>query len=211
MYLLTEEQNQIEMLTENTKDGKKLYIEGIFMQANLKNRNGRIYPRPLLEQAVNDYRERYIDKKISMGELEHPDYPIPNPSEAAILIESLTWDGDNVIGKAKVMDSLPKGRILKGLLDEGVLGGVSSRGLGSIREQNGQRIVNEYILNAVDYVMTPSGIDCFPENFYESAPQWINENGVWILNQPEPKKQFDESAFLNNLDKYLENLKKHYK
>lgn len=204
MFLLTEEQYSVEMLTENTSKGKNLYIEGIFAQANLKNRNGRIYPRSVMESAVQNYITNRVDKHISIGELEHPPYPLPKPDQAAILVESLKWDGDNVIGKAKVLNTT-KGKELKALLEDGFGGGVSTRGLGDVKEWAGSKTVNAFLLNAIDYVSTPSGIDCFPKSIMEST-EWINESGMWV-----PKKTFNESEFLNNLDRYLENLKKNYK
>lgn len=203
MFLLTEESYSIETLTENTNTGKKMYIEGVFAQANKKNRNGRNYPKNVLERAIDSYKTNYIDKHISIGQNEHPSYPLPKMDEAALMVESLEWHGDDVIGKAKILDNLPQGKILKGLLDENFGGGVSTRGLGDMREFNNQKMITEFVLNAIDYVSTPSGIDCFPTPMYESA------SGIWV--PVEEKLAFNEKDFLNNFDKFMENLKKKHK
>lgn len=201
MKFLTEYYGQIESLTENTSSGKHMYLEGIFAQSNIKNNNGRNYPKRVMESAVDAYQRGPIASNKSYGEINHPTYPMPDISKAAIRITELHWQGDNVIGKAKILENY-NGIQLKSLIEDGFPLGVSTRGLGEVR--NG--IVNEFLLNAIDAVNNPSGPDCFVHGINESRQEWIEENGVWVLK--ESVKELDEVAFFNALDKSLEILKK---
>jgi len=205
--LLTEDSYQVEPLTEQTDKGKELYIEGIFAQAEVKNGNGRYYPKGIMEQAVAAYNEKYVSKRRALGELNHPDRPFADPAEAAILINELRIEGNNVIGKAKVLNT-PKGQIIKGLMEGGFNMGVSTRGLGSLTERNGTKYVNrDYMMTAVDCVDLPSGPDCFVNPLVEST--WINKNGVWVpTGINESIDQIDESMFLDKLEQYIKTIMK---
>jgi hypothetical protein len=166
--ILIETVNNTELLVENTAEGKQLYIEGCFMQSEVKNRNGRIYPKAVLEQAVDSYINNFVKERRAIGELNHPaDRAQADPAEAAILIESLYWNGNDVIGKAKVL-STPKGQIVKGLLEGGWKAGVSSRATGSVKTISGTPIVQPDLkLWAVDVVDGPSAPDAFVKQLYE--------------------------------------------
>jgi len=199
MHFLVEtlgKDNSIRVVTEAKENGeKKYFIEGIFAQAELKNRNGRIYPKKVLEKAVEAYQPT-ISAKRAIGELNHPAHPQPNPERASHLIEKLVWEGNNVMGRAKILTSLPMGKIVKGLVDEGVSFGVSTRGLGSISENNGIKIVQEdFVLNAIDVVSDPSGIDCWVEGVLENK-EWVLDavTGQWIVAET-AKKQLQTLSY----------------
>lgn len=178
--LLTEQHSEIELLHENDSNGKKqVYIEGIFAQANVKNGNGRIYPRELLEKTIERYQQEYILENRAIGEINHPDRPLPDLNYAAILTKSLKWDGDNVIGRALVMDT-NHGKQVKALMESGFAMGVSTRALGSVTESQGKKIVSECHMHAVDCVDRPSGPNCFVNMLTESVEWVLNENNVWI-------------------------------
>jgi len=199
--LLMENSYEVETLTEQTENGKELFIHGIFAQAQVKNGNGRYYEKDVLEQAVEKYNEKFISKRRALGELNHPDRPFADPAEAAILINELKWDGNNVIGKAKVLNT-PKGQIIKGLMEGGFNMGVSTRGLGSLSERNGMKYVNkDYMMTAVDCVDQPSGPDCYVSPLVESS--WVNKNGVWIPAVQEDGIAIDEGLFLEKLEQYI--------
>lgn len=203
--LLSESSFQVEMLTEQTESGKKLFIEGIFAQAEKVNGNKRMYMRDIMESAVGSYQTDYVSKRRALGELNHPDRPFADPKEAAILIESLKWDGDNVIGKAQVLTS-PNGMIVKSLLEAGFNLGVSTRGLGSLKEQNGIKYVQkDFFMTAIDAVDNPSGPDCYVNALHESKFWALNESGIWAPVEEKPK--LDESLFLTRLEDYIKSLK----
>ena len=199
--LLMENSYEVETLTEQTENGKELFIHGIFAQAQVKNGNGRYYEKGVLEQAVEKYNEKFISKRRALGELNHPDRPFADPAKAAILINELKWEGNNVIGKAKVLNT-PKGQIIKGLMEGGFNMGVSTRGLGSLSERNGMKYVNkDYMMTAVDCVDQPSGPDCYVSPLVESS--WVNKNGVWIPAVQEDGIAIDEGLFLEKLEQYI--------
>ena len=178
MKLISEEVVNAEYLIEE-KNGKKEYkIKGVFLQANIKNRNGRVYPREILVREVNRYTKEFINKNRAFGELGHPDGPTVNLERVCHMVKSLTPDGDNFIGEAKIMDT-PYGKIVKGLIDEGAQLGVSSRGMGSIMNRNGINYVKDdfYLATAADIVADPSAPDAFVEGIMESR-EWIWNNGV---------------------------------
>lgn len=177
MRLLRENASQIEVLTENTSSGRKLYLEGKFLMSNALNRNGRFYPKPVMEQAVDMYKREYIDESRAIGELNHPDRPFADPKHAAIFIESLTWQGDDVVGKARVLNN-PDGDRIKSLLEAGFKFGVSSRGLGDVVKESQRDLVNKFLLTAIDTVDKPSGQVCYVNPVNESV-EWVYENGVW--------------------------------
>ncbi len=181
-------------LTESAAAEKKYYIQGIFAQAELKNRNGRLYPKAVMENAVSVY-QKLIEDKRSISELNHPDQPNVNPERASHIIESLTWDGNNVMGKARILTKLPKGQIAQGLIDEGVKLGVSTRGLGSLSERTGARVVqSDFVLTAIDIVFDPSAPDAFVQGLTEGA-DWVWNAGAkaWVIAE-QTKRVVDSST-----------------
>jgi aryl-phospho-beta-D-glucosidase BglC (GH1 family) len=205
--LLIETSAQVETLVENTKEGgKQLNSEGICAQADVKNGNGRIYPKPIMEKAVQEYVTEYVQKRRALGELNHPDRPYPDPAEGAILIESLSWQGNNVVGKAKVLNT-PKGLIVKGLLEGGFNMGVSTRGLGSLIDNNGIKVVQDDLqYTAVDCVDNPSAPNAYVNPLMESM-NWIQKDGIWMLAEQEEKTQFNEQLFLEKLESMLKKIR----
>ena len=171
-------ENNLEVLTEENDNGEKTYaIEGIFMQAETKNRNGRIYPKDVMVKAVNKYDDEQVSKGRAVGELNHPDGPTVNLDKVSHKIESLNWQGNDVVGKATILET-PMGKIVKGLLDGGVNLGVSTRGMGSLKNNGNAMIVNDdYILNAVDIVQDPSAPSAFVNGIMEGV-EWVWNNGV---------------------------------
>lgn len=178
MRLLTELNENIECLTESAGNAKRTYIHGPFMTAEKTNRNGRVYPKAVLEQAVDTYKAEYVRNNRALGEMNHPSTPQVNPERACIKIESLDWNGNHVVGKAKVL-STPMGKILESLISDGVKIGVSSRAMGSLKESNGVKVVqNDLMLSAVDAVFDPSAHDAFVEGIMEGV-EWVYESGLW--------------------------------
>ena len=178
MKLITEHlESNLEYIVE-AKDGKKnVVIEGIFMQAESKNRNGRIYPRDVMETAVNKYVTEQVATGRAVGELNHPDGPSINLDKVSHRITELKWDGNNVIGKALVLDT-PMGQIVKGLVEGGVQLGVSSRGMGTLVQRNGVNTVGrDFVLATVDIVQDPSAPEAFVNGIMEGV-EWIWDNGI---------------------------------
>ena len=178
MKLITETIEDVQILTEETNGKKDYKIKGVFMQADIKNRNGRIYPVETLAKEVRRYTKEFIEKKRAFGELGHPDGPTVNLERVSHMITSLKPEGKNFIGEAKVMDT-PYGKIVKNLIDEGAVLGVSSRGMGSIQQQGGRNLVGKdfYLATAADIVADPSAPDAFVEGIMEGK-EWIWDNGV---------------------------------
>lgn len=179
LKLITEVNEEVNYLEEE-KDGKKgLYIEGIFMQADMKNRNGRMYPKEVLEKEVKRYNKEYIDKNRAYGELGHPQGPTINLERVSHLITQLQPDGSNFVGKAKVMTETPYGKIVHSLIKEGAQLGVSSRGMGSLKQVNGANQVQKdfYLATAADIVADPSAPNAFVNGVMESK-EWVWDNGV---------------------------------
>jgi len=179
MKLITEEVSSAEYIVEEADNGKKNYkIRGIFMQADMKNRNGRIYPMETLQKEVNRYNKEFVQAKRAFGELGHPDGPTVNLERVSHMITSLTPDGKNFIGEAKIMDT-PYGKIVKNLIDEGAKLGVSSRGMGSLENKGGSNYVKSdfYLATAADIVADPSAPEAFVQGIMEGK-EWIWDNGV---------------------------------
>ena len=179
MKLITEYTNSdVEFVTEAIGDGgKKHMIEGVFAQAEAKNRNGRIYPMPVMEKAVNKYVADQVKQGRAVGELNHPDGPTVNLDKVSHLIQDLQFEGKNVMGKALILDT-PNGQIVKGLLEGGVKLGVSTRGMGSLEQRNGAMYVkDDFILNTVDIVQDPSAPAAFVNGIMEGV-DWIWNNGI---------------------------------
>ena len=178
MKLISEyTENDLEFITED-KNGKKNYaIEGVFMSAEQKNRNGRIYPRPVMEKAVSAYNTTQVVPGRAVGELNHPEGPTVNLDKVSHKIESLDWSGNNVMGKATILNT-PMGEVVKGLLDGGVKLGVSTRGMGSLQRGNDAMVVkDDFILNAVDIVQDPSAPSAFVNGVMEGV-EWVWNNGI---------------------------------
>ena len=195
MKLITETIEDIEVLTEaNTKGGKDYKIRGVFMQADIKNRNGRVYPVATLSKEVARYTTEYINKRRAFGELGHPDGPTVNLERVSHMITSLKPEGKNFIGEAKVMDT-PYGKIVKNLIDEGAQLGVSSRGMGSIQSSSQGNVVGKefYLATAADIVADPSAPDAFVEGIMEGK-EWVWDNGVLKSKSIEEYKSEIERA-----------------
>ena len=177
--LISEEIQDVDYLVEETEGGKKDYkIKGIFMQADVKNRNGRVYPMEVLQKEVNRYNKEYIREKRAFGELGHPDGPTVNLERASHMITKLYPDGKNFIGEAKILKT-PMGEIVKSLMDEGAKLGVSSRGMGSLDQKNGANYVRNdfYLATAADIVADPSAPNAFVEGIMEGK-EWVWNNGL---------------------------------
>lgn len=175
----------VKFLTEKKEDGtKSVYIEGIFMQAEKPNRNGRIYGKGIMEREVQKYQE-LINEKRSLGELGHPPNPSINLNQVSHMITGLKFEGNDIYGKAKILDT-PMGKIAKNFIEEGVRLGVSSRGLGSVKlnKEGVNEVQDDFHLATVDIVADPSAPDAFVQGIMESA-EWILENGVWKAVQIE--------------------------
>jgi hypothetical protein len=177
MKLITETIEDIQVITEEKGTGKDYKIRGIFLQGDIKNRNGRIYPVDVLSKEVGRYNKEFVEKKRAFGELGHPDGPTVNLERVSHMITSLKPEGRNFIGEAKVMDT-PYGKIVKNLIDEGAQLGVSSRGMGSMKQVNGKNVINNdfYLATAADIVADPSAPDAFVEGIMEGK-EWVWENG----------------------------------
>ena len=198
--LISEEIQDVEYICEQKEDGKKNYkIKGVFMQADIKNRNGRVYPMEVLNKEVRRYNKEYINEKRAFGELGHPDGPTVNLERASHMITGLYPDGKNFIGEAKIL-STPMGEIVKNLMDEGAKLGVSSRGMGSLDQKNGANYVRNdfYLATAADIVADPSAPNAFVEGIMEGK-QWIWNNGVISeADVEEIKENIEENSRTNN-------------
>jgi len=200
MKLISESIENAEYLVEE-KNGKKEYkIRGVFLQSEIKNRNGRVYPTEILVREVNRYTKEFINKNRAFGELGHPDGPTVNLERVCHMVKSLKQDGKNFIGEAKIMDT-PYGKIVKGLIDEGAQLGVSSRGMGSLMQRNGVNYVKDdfYLATAADIVADPSAPDAFVEGIMESK-SWCWDNGVLKEKDIESWKNQVRSAKQRSLE-----------
>jgi|TARA_R110000796_G_scaffold3901_2_gene14924 hypothetical protein len=214
MKLISEEVQNAEYLVEE-KNGKKEYkIRGVFLQSEIKNRNGRVYPQEIMVREVNRYTKEFINKNRAFGELGHPDGPTVNLERVCHMVKSLKQDGKDFIGEAKIMDT-PYGKIVKGLIDEGAQLGVSSRGMGSLITRNGVNYVNDdfYLATAADIVADPSAPDAFVEGIMESK-EWVWNNGVlhqvdlenWKKQVQEARRPILEQAKLKVFQSFLTKL-----
>ena len=193
MKLITEEIESVEIITEEKNGVQSLYITGPFLQAEVTNRNGRCYPFPILEREVKRYNDTFIKNGRALGELGHPDGPTVNLDRVSHMITSLHSEGNNFVGKAKILDT-PMGNIAKSLLGEGVKLGVSSRGIGSLVEKNGVRYVaDDFMLaTAADIVADPSAPDAFVQGIMEGK-EWVWEGGILKEKAAEMTRQRVES------------------
>lgn len=179
MKLITEEIENVEVISESVGGKKHLYIKGVFLQSECVNRNGRLYPYQIMEREVKRYIENYVNKGRALGELGHPDGPTVNLDRVSHQITCLEWSGKNVMGKAKLLET-PMGKIAKALIGEGVCLGVSSRGVGSLAENNrGYKEVGEdfMLATAADIVADPSAPDAFVQGIMEGK-EWVWDGGV---------------------------------
>ena len=211
MKLITETIEDIEVLTEaNNSGGKNYKIRGVFMQADIKNRNGRVYPVDTLAKEVKRYTNEFINKKRAFGELGHPDGPTVNLERVSHMITSLKPEGKNFIGEAKVMDT-PYGKIVKNLIDEGAQLGVSSRGMGSIQQSQGRNVVGKdfYLATAADIVADPSAPDAFVEGIMENK-EWVWDNGILKSIEVEQYKEEIERTKRNKLAEVKANIFKDF-
>ena len=199
MKLISEEIVDVQFITEDANGKKSHFIEGVFLQSDIRNRNGRMYPFDTLDREVSKYNENYIQRGRALGELGHPDGPTINLDRVSHKIVSLRAEGKNFIGKAKLLET-PMGKIAKNLLDEGVKLGVSSRGLGSIERKGDVNIVkDDFMLStAADIVADPSAPDAFVEGIMEGT-EWVWNNGIWHNQDLEIAKRHIESSSMNDL------------
>ena len=194
MKLISEEIQNAEYLVEETNGKKSYKIKGVFLQSDIKNRNGRIYENDILTKEVDRYSKEFIDKKREFGGLGHPDGPTVNLERVSHMITSLKPEGKNFIGEAKIMDT-PYGKIVKGLIDEGAQLGVSSRGMGSLVTKGGANYVGKdfYLATAADIVADPSAPDAFVEGIMENK-EWVWDNGVIKAQDIEEYKEHIQEA-----------------
>ena len=198
MRLIAEEIVQVEFLSEEKNGKKSHFIEGVFLQSEIKNKNGRVYPQGVLAREVAKYDEHHIQKGRALGELGHPEGPSINLDRVSHKIESLKEDGNNFVGRAKILET-PMGNIAKNLLDEGVRLGVSSRGMGSLKEKDGVNFVaDDFMLaTAADIVADPSAPDAFVDGIMEGK-EWVWDNGILKESAvAQIKQQIDQSTLIN--------------
>ena len=200
MKLITEQIDDVKVITEGKGDDKKLYIEGVFLQAELKNRNGRVYPFSVLENEVGRYNEEYVKTKRALGELGHPDGPTVNLDRVSHRITSLRAEDNNFIGKAQILDT-PMGKIAKSLLGEGVQLGVSSRGMGSIEQREETNyVMDDFMLaTAADIVADPSAPDAFVNGIMEGK-EWVWNNGILKETRVAKYQRYMSEATRQNLE-----------
>ena len=200
MKLITEQIEDVKVITEGKGDDKKLYIEGVFLQAELKNRNGRVYPFKVLETEVGRYNEEYVKTKRALGELGHPDGPTVNLDRVSHRIVSLKAEDNNFIGKAQILDT-PMGKIAKSLLGEGVQLGVSSRGMGSIEQRESTNyVMDDFMLaTAADIVADPSAPDAFVNGIMEGK-EWVWNNGILKETKVAKYQRYMNEATRQNME-----------
>ena len=201
MKLIREEIETAKVTITEGKNGKKShFIEGVFLQGEIKNRNGRMYPISTLQREAVNYNKKYIEKGRALGELGHPDGPTINLDRVSHLITSLKQEGNNYVGRARLLDT-PMGNIAKNLIDEGVKLGVSSRGLGTIRERDGVKVVmDDFMLaTAADIVADPSAPDAFVNGIMEGK-EWIYNNGAVQEQTVEQIRKRIDNAALNQME-----------
>jgi len=190
MKLITENVEQLQFITEERGGKKEQYIEGVFLQSDVKNKNGRFYPKTILEREVVRYNKEYVKTKRAFGELGHPEGPVINLERVSHMITELSPNGKDFVGKAKVMTETPYGKIVSSLLNEGAQLGVSSRGMGSLKEKDGMNVVQDdfYLATAADIVADPSAPNAFVEGIMENR-EWIYSNGAFKEEDIESAKK----------------------
>ena len=200
MKLISEEIQDAEYLIEDANGKKNYKIKGIFLQSDIKNRNGRVYPKEIMIKEVNRYNKEFVEKKRAFGELGHPDGPTVNLDRVSHMITNLQQDGSNYVGEAKIMNT-PYGKIVKGLIDEGAQLGVSSRGMGSLEQRNGANYVkSDFMLaTAADIVADPSAPDAFVQGIMESK-EWVWDNGRLVERDVDAWRKEIRSASRRKLE-----------
>ena len=200
MKLISEEIQDAEYLIEDANGKKNYKIKGIFLQSDIKNRNGRVYPKEIMIKEVNRYNKEFVEKKRAFGELGHPDGPTVNLERVSHMITNLQQDGTNYVGEAKIMNT-PYGKIVKGLIDEGAQLGVSSRGMGSLEQRNGANYVkSDFMLaTAADIVADPSAPDAFVQGIMESK-EWVWDNGRLVERDVDAWRKEIRSASRRKLE-----------
>ena len=201
MKLITEVNEQVRYITEEKEGKKALYIEGVFLQSNIKNRNGRMYPGEIMEKEINRYMKEAVENNRAFGELGHPDGPSINLDRVSHIITELRRDGDNWVGKAKLTET-PMGNIARGLIESGGQLGVSSRGLGTLKEnRDGIQVVQDdfHLATAADIVADPSAPDAFVRGIMENK-EWVVVNGVWTEQHCDMSKKYIKKASKRELE-----------
>ena len=204
MKLIKELTEEVEYITEENEGKKNHYIQGVFLQSEITNRNGRMYPKSVLDREVKNYNEKYIKTNRALGELGHPEGPTVNLDRVSHKITELKEDGNNFVGKAKLLDT-PMGNIAKNLLGEGVKLGVSSRGMGTLKRENGASVVGEdfMLATAADIVSDPSAPDAFVEGIMEGK-EWVWENGrLQEKDIAAIKQELDHATLINIQEKKI--------
>ena len=204
MKLIKELNEEVDYLVEENEGKKNHYIQGVFLQSEITNRNGRMYPKSVLDREVKNYNEKYIRTNRALGELGHPEGPTVNLDRVSHKITELKEDGNNFVGKAKLLDT-PMGNIAKNLLGEGVKLGVSSRGMGTLRRENGASVVGEdfMLATAADIVSDPSAPDAFVEGIMEGK-EWVWENGrLQEKDIASIKQELDHATLINIQEKKI--------
>lgn len=210
MKLITELTEDIKYIKEDAGNNLKNYfIEGVFMQSDVKNKNGRIYPKNTLSKETNRYITEYVNKGRALGELNHPTGPTVNLDRVSHIVKELYADGKNIYGKAKVLDT-PMGKIVKNLIDEGAQLGVSTRGMGSLKSKNGyQEVQEDFMLAAIDIVADPSAPNAFVNGIMEGR-EWIFENGIWSERQLNNSRYIIKNSSKRDLQKNILKVFKEY-
>ena len=213
MKLITEFNNygvEPVIVEANSKGVKEYFIEGVFMQAEVKNRNGRVYPKAIMANEVKRYKAEFIDKSRAFGELGHPEGPTINLDKVSHMITSLKEDGNNFVGRAKIL-STPNGQIVRNLINDGAKLGVSSRGLGSLEQRGGAQYVKDdfQLATAADIVADPSAPEAFVEGIMEGV-EWVYESGILKAQDAEQMQKDLKSARLNKLEETKLNLWKKF-
>ena len=204
MKLIKELNEEVEYITEDNEGKKNHYIQGVFLQSEITNRNGRMYPKSVLDREVKNYNEKYIRTNRALGELGHPEGPTVNLDRVSHKITELKEDGNNFVGKAKLLDT-PMGNIAKNLLGEGVKLGVSSRGMGTLKRENGASVVGEdfMLATAADIVSDPSAPDAFVEGIMQGK-EWVWENGrLQEKDIASIKQELDHATLINIQEKKI--------
>jgi hypothetical protein len=203
MKLICEVNEGIEVLTEEKNGQKAYFIEGTFLQGDIKNRNGRVYEFKMLKDKVENYRKEFVEQKRAFGELGHPDGPTINLERVSHMIVELAPDGKNFYGKAKIMDT-PYGKIVKNLIDEGAKLGVSSRGVGSLEEKQGASYVKDdfRLSTAADIVADPSAPEAFVRGVMEGR-EWVYENGLLVAKEADEIKESIRKASSRHLEEQM--------
>jgi hypothetical protein len=210
MKLICEVNESIELLTEENNGQKTYFIEGTFLQGDIKNRNGRVYEFKMLKDKVEQYLKEFVKQKRAFGELGHPEGPTINLERVSHMISELAPDGKNFYGKAKIMDT-PYGKIVKNLMDEGAKLGVSSRGVGSLEEKNGANYVKDdfRLSTAADIVADPSAPEAFVRGVMEGR-EWIYENGLLVAKEIDEIKHSIKMASSRKLEEQMVNAFKRF-